>query len=337
MEQNMKKKRPLIVLTGPTAVGKTALSIQLAQAVGGEIISADSMQVYRHMDIGTAKIKPEEMKGIPHYLVDCLEPEDPFNVVIFQRMAKAAVEQIYSHGNIPIIAGGTGFYIQSVLYDIDFDAPDSTACGRGGGIETASEEAASTQRRLQLYELARRGGPQVLHDCLKAVDPESAARIHPNNIKRVARAVEFYEQNKVPISRHNKQQQHKKSPYRFLYFVLNDDRSRLYERIDARVDEMFARGLVQEVSRLIARGADREMVSMQGIGYKELFGYFAGEYDLERARDLIKQDTRHFAKRQITWFKREKNVIWMNYPEYGYSELAVLEAMLGQIYRELLD
>lgn len=333
MEQNMKKKRPLIVLTGPTAVGKTALSIQLAQAVGGEIISADSMQVYRHMDIGTAKIKPAEMQGIPHYLVDCLEPEAPFNVVIFQRMAKAAAEQIYSHGNIPIITGGTGFYIQSLLFDIDFDAPDSTA----GGIETASGEAGSTQRRLQLYELSRREGPRFLHDCLKAVDPESAAKIHPNNIKRVARAIEFYEQNKVPISLHNEQQQQKESPYRYLYFVLNDDRSRLYERIDARVEEMFARGLVQEVSRLIARGADREMVSMQGIGYKELFGYFAGEYDLERAIYLIKQDTRHFAKRQITWFKREKNVIWMDYPAYGYSESAVLEAMLEQIHRELLD
>lgn len=333
MKTDTDKKRPLIILTGPTAVGKTAISVRLAQAVSGEIISADSMQVYRHMNIGTAKIRPEEMNGIPHHLIDCMEPEEEFNVVVFQRMAKAAIEQIYQNGHIPIIAGGTGFYIQSVLYDIDFDAPDEAECGLTDG--KASETAAVLDRREQLYTAAKQYGPEYLHRQLGEIDPVSASRIHPNNIKRVVRAIEFYEQTKTPISVHNETQQKKEPPYHFLYFVLNDTRSQLYERIDSRVDKMFSQGLEQEVAALIARGCTREMVSMQGIGYKEMLDYFAGEYDLERARYLIKRDTRHFAKRQITWFKREKSVTWMNYPDYGNAETAVLEAMLERFKEEL--
>lgn len=308
----MNDKKPLLVLTGPTAVGKTDLSISLAKAIGGEIISADSMQVYKHMDIGTAKIMPEEMQGVPHYLVDQLMPDDEFNVVIFQKMAREAIEQIYANHHIPIIVGGTGFYIQSILYDIDF----------------TENQDDNEEYRNYLYNLAREKGEQYLHDMLFKVDPESAKAIHANNVKRVARALEYYHQTGECISKHNEEQQKNESPYNFLYFVLNNDRSVLYDRIDRRVDLMFEQGLEAEVKRLKDMGYQKDMVSMQGIGYKEMFPYLEGEYDLERAKYLIKLDTRHFAKRQITWFKRERTVSWMNYPDYDNSKDKILEEML---------
>lgn len=308
----MNDKKPLLVLTGPTAVGKTDLSISLAKAIGGEIISADSMQVYKHMDIGTAKIMPEEMQGVPHYLVDQMMPDDEFNVVIFQKMAREAIEQIYANHHIPIIVGGTGFYIQSILYDIDF----------------TENQDDNEEYRNYLYNLAREKGEQYLHDMLFKVDPESAKAIHANNVKRVARALEYYHQTGECISKHNEEQQKNESPYNFLYFVLNNDRSVLYDRIDRRVDLMFEQGLEAEVKRLKDMGYQKDMVSMQGIGYKEMFPYLEGEYDLERAKYLIKLDTRHFAKRQITWFKREHTVTWMNYPDYDNSKDKILEEML---------
>lgn len=308
----MNDKKPLLVLTGPTAVGKTDLSISLAKAIGGEIISADSMQVYKHMDIGTAKIMPEEMQGVPHYLVDQMMPDDEFNVVIFQKMAREAIEQIYANHHIPIIVGGTGFYIQSILYDIDF----------------TENQDDNEEYRNYLYNLAREKGEQYLHDMLFKVDPESAKAIHANNVKRVARALEYYHQTGECISKHNEEQQKNESPYNFLYFVLNNDRSVLYDRIDRRVDLMFEQGLEAEVKRLKDMGYQKDMVSMQGIGYKEMFPYLEGEYDLERAKYLIKLDTRHFAKRQITWFKRERTVTWMNYPDYDNSKDKILEEML---------
>lgn len=308
----MNDKKPLLVLTGPTAVGKTDLSISLAKAIGGEIISADSMQVYKHMDIGTAKIMPEEMQGVPHYLVDQLMPDDEFNVVIFQKMAREAIEQIYANHHIPIIVGGTGFYIQSILYDIDF----------------TENQDDNEEYRNYLYNLAREKGEQYLHDMLFKVDPESAKAIHANNVKRVARALEYYHQTGEGISKHNEEQQKNESPYNFLYFVLNNDRPVLYDRIDRRVDLMFEQGLEAEVKRLKDMGYQKDMVSMQGIGYKEMFPYLEGEYDLERAKYLIKLDTRHFAKRQITWFKREHTVTWMNYPDYDNSKDKILEEML---------
>lgn len=308
----MNDKKPLLVLTGPTAVGKTDLSISLAKAIGGEIISADSMQVYKHMDIGTAKIMPEEMQGVPHYLVDQMMPDDEFNVVIFQKMAREAIEQIYANHHIPIIVGGTGFYIQSILYDIDF----------------TENQDDNEEYRNCLYNLAREKGEQYLHDMLFKVDPESAKAIHANNVKRVARALEYYHQTGECISKHNEEQQKNESPYNFLYFVLNNDRPVLYDRIDRRVDLMFEQGLEAEVKRLKDMGYQKDMVSMQGIGYKEMFPYLEGEYDLERAKYLIKLDTRHFAKRQITWFKRERTVSWMNYPDYDNSKDKILEEML---------
>ncbi len=303
--------KPLIILTGPTAVGKTELSIRLAKAVNGEIISADSMQVYKKMDIGTAKIRPEEMQGVKHYLIDCLEPDEDFNVVLFQKMAKDAMEKIYDAGHIPIIAGGTGFYIQALLYNINFD--------------NVNEES---EYRKYLKDIADKEGNEVLHGMLAKVDEKSAKDIHPNNVKRVIRALEYFHQTGKKISEHNEEQSQNVSPYNFVYFVLNDDRKLLYERIDRRVDEMFEEGLEQEVKRLIDSGLTRENISMQGIGYKEMFDYFDSMYDIDTAKELIKQDTRHFAKRQLTWFRREKDVTWMNYENYNHSKDDMLEAMI---------
>ena len=303
-------KRPLVILTGPTAVGKTALSIALAKAIGGEIISADSMQVYRHMDIGSAKITPEEMEGIPHYLIDVLEPDQEFNVVVFQELAKQAAAEIYSRGHIPIVAGGTGFYIQALVYDIDF---------------TENDEDTAFRRTLE--EQAKREGTEALYVRLRAVDPESCESIHAHNIKRVIRAIEFYEKTGKKISEHNREQRQNDSPYNFAYFVLNDDRERIYERINVRVDLMMAQGLVEEVRALRESGCRKEMVSMQGLGYKELLSYLEGETSMEEAVYLIKRDTRHFAKRQLTWFRREKEVIWVDKTVFDHDSQKILNFM----------
>lgn len=305
-------KRPLLVLTGPTAVGKTKLSIALAKAVGGEIISADSMQVYRHMDIGSAKIRREEMEGIPHYLIDVLEPTEDFHIVRFQQMAKDAMETIYEHGHIPILTGGTGFYIQAVTRDVDFTE--------------AGEESAY---RKELEETAAREGAQFLHEMLKEADPQSAARIHPNNVKRVIRALEFYHQNKQPISLHNQEQRRQESPYNLAYFVLNAPRELLYARIDRRVEEMLADGLVEEVQKLRDMGCRRGMVSMQGLGYKELLDYLEGRTSLEEAVRILKRDTRHFAKRQLTWFRREPEVVWLDKDAFDFDDEKILSRMLA--------
>lgn len=305
-------KKPLIVLTGPTAIGKTSLSISLAKAVNGEIISADSMQVYKHMDIGSAKIRPEEMKGVPHYLVDVLEPEEEFHIVKFQQMAKAAMEEIYGKGKIPILVGGTGFYIQAVTRDIDF-------------TEAKQEDA----YRSELEALAEEKGAEYLHEMLQKVDPASAESIHAHNVKRVIRALEFYHQNGTPISAHNEEQKAQESPYNLAYFVLNGPREILYDRIDRRVDQMLEEGLVKEVENLKEMGCHRGMVSMQGLGYKEILACLEGEYPLEEAVRILKRDTRHFAKRQLTWFRREKDVIWVNKEEFNWDEDSILEYMLS--------
>lgn len=309
-------KRPLVVLTGPTAVGKTALSIQLAKQIQGEIISADSMQVYRRMDIGSAKITEKEMEGIPHYLIDVLEPEDEFNVVIFQRMAKEAMEKIYANHHIPIVTGGTGFYIQALLNDIAF-------------TETEADET----YRSRLEQQAMEYGSQWLHDQLRAVDPAAADEIHPNNVKRVIRALEFYKETGNRISEHNEAERRKQSPYNFVYFVLNMERQKLYDRIELRVDQMLAQGLVEEVKKLQAEGCHAGMVSMQGLGYKEILAYLEGECTLEEAVRVLKRDTRHFAKRQLTWFRRERDVCWVEKEAYHYDENEMLRAML-QILEE---
>ncbi len=287
--------KDLIILTGPTAVGKTALSINLAKAVNGEIISADSMQVYKHMDIGTAKVTKEEMDGVKHYLIDAIEPTEDFHVVRFKEMVEEAMAEIYAKGKVPIICGGTGFYIQAILYDIQF----------------AEQEIDYTYRH-ELEAFAEEKGNEALHDKLKKVDPESAETIPAANRKRVVRALEYYHQTGEKFSVHNAREKERKSPYNFAYFVLNDDRKLLYNRIDKRVDIMMSAGLLDEVKGLLAMGCKPGMTSMDGIGYKEILTYLNGSSSLEDAVELIKKNSRNYAKRQLTWFRREDEVIWLD-------------------------
>ncbi len=309
------EKPPLIVLSGPTAAGKTTLSLSLAKAVGAEIISADSMQVYRGMDIGSAKIRPEEMAGIPHHLVDVLDPKEDFNVVRFAAMARQAMAQITGRGKIPLIVGGTGFYIQALTKNIDF----------------AAEEEGDVRGMLEAF--AKENGAHALHERLREVDPESAEQIHENNVKRVIRALEFYRLNHYPISAHNAAERAKESPYNLAYFVLTLPRQELYERIDRRVDRMLEQGLVREVEALRQAGCRRGMISMQGLGYKEILSFLEGEYPLEEAVRLIKRDTRHFAKRQLTWFRREEDVVWLDKADFDYDEGKILSAILKELSR----
>lgn len=282
--------KPLIILAGPTASGKTSLSIELAKRLGGEIISADSMQVYRGMDIGTAKVTKEEMDGIPHHLVDIIEPSEPWNVMRFCELATAAIDDICGRGRIPIVVGGTGFYIHALAYGAEFDEePDDPALRES--LEKLSEE--------------------TLHERLQKVDPEAAAVIHPNNKKRVIRALEYFEHTGEKISALNARLKQKPSPYQLAYLVLDWPRSVLYERIDRRVDLMMEAGLVEEVKRLQSQGFTKDMVSMKGLGYKEMLDYLDGAYSLEDAVYILKRDTRHFAKRQITWWKGEKDAVFL--------------------------
>lgn len=306
------KKKPLIILTGPTAVGKTKASIGLAKAIGGEIISADSMQVYKKMDIGSAKIRDDEMEGVNHYLIDVLDPAEEFNVVLFQKMAKQAMEEIYANGHIPIVVGGTGFYIQALLYNIDF-----------------TQENEDNHIRTELETIAKEQGADYLHQMLREIDARSAETIHANNVKRVVRAIEYYRQTGKPISEHNEKERQKESPYAFAYFVLVDERQKLYDRIEKRIDVMIEEGLLDEVKALYEEGYTRDMVSMQGLGYKEILDYLDGKMTLEEAIYVLKRDTRHFAKRQITWFKREKDVCWIDKSAFQYDEDRILAEMLN--------
>jgi len=254
------------------------------------------------------------MQGVPHYLIDDLKPWDEFHVVRFQQMAKNAMEQIYANGHIPIVVGGTGFYIQALLYDIDF-------------TDTAQDDTC----RAELENLVKEKGAAYLHNMLRKVDPKSAEDIHANNVKRVIRALEYYRQTGQKMSEHNEEERRKESPYEFVYFVLNAPREQLYARIDRRVDQMIEEGLVDEVKHLKELGCTKEMVSMQGLGYKEILAYLDGECDLDTAVYTIKRDTRHFAKRQLTWFRRERQVTWIQKEVYDYDEDRILKAMLSHL------
>lgn len=303
----------LIILTGPTAVGKTALSIKLAKKINGQIISADSIQVYKGFDIGSAKITVEEMSGIKHHLIDILSPEEDFNVYLFQKYAKEAINKIYSENAVPIIVGGTGFYIQSVLYDIDFSEEDNS------------------EIRSRLEEEAKIIGPQLMHKKLEALDPEYAESVHYNNVRKVIRALEYIELNGSLFSEHNKAEREKESSYDYNYFVLNDYRDNIYKNIEKRVDIMIENGLVNEVDSLLKSGVNSSMVSMQGLGYKEIADYLNGNISLNEAVEKIKLETRHFAKRQLTWFRREKDVTWINKYDFNYDDDKILEYILGEI------
>ncbi len=314
-------KTPLVIIAGPTAVGKTELSIGLAKAAGGSIISADSMQVYRHMDIGSAKVTREQMQGIPHYLIDVLEPEEEFNVSLFKEMAAAAIGEIRAAGRIPIVCGGTGFYIQALLYDVDF-----------------AEQPPDAAYRESLAKIAREEGLGRLHEMLREVDPESAAAIHENNQKRVTRALEYHHLTGEKISEHNARQRGKDSPYNFAYFVITDDRDAIYKKIDSRVDEMVRDGLLDEVRGLKERGISRDAASMQGLGYKQMLSCLDGERSLDDAISAVKRETRHYAKRQLTWFRRERDVIWVDRRDFGCDGGRILSYMLGELSaRGILD
>lgn len=310
--------RPImIILTGPTAVGKTELSIRLAKEIGGEIISADSMQVYRGMDIGTAKITNDEMQGVRHHLIDCLNPDEEFNVAVFQKMAKEAALDIISRGKVPILAGGTAFYIQALLYGIDFN-----------------EEEHDNSYRNSMYEIGiDEEGKKKLHAMLREVDAEYADTVHYNNMKRVVRALEYHHFTGRKFSEYNEEQRQREAEYDFCYFVLNDERSHLYERINKRVDIMMENGLLEEVKALKEKGYADNLVSMQGVGYKEIIEYLNGAISLEESVDLIKKNTRHFAKRQLTWFRKEYDVIWVNKQEFGYDDERILDYMYSFLNR----
>ena len=299
-------KDKLIILAGPTASGKTAVSVDLAKRIGGEIISADSMQIYRGMDIGTAKITADEMQGVKHYLINVSDPKEDFNIVKFQNMVKCSIEEIKKNGHIPILVGGTGFYIQSIIYDINFDKEDDN-----GSIRKVLEEE---------YD---KMGADFMYEKLKKIDSISAENIHKNNKKRIIRAIEYFLINNTLISEHNELQRKKTSPYDFRFFVLNPKRDILYDRINKRVDKMVEKGLVDEVKSLIESGLSIDNISMQGIGYKEIVEYLEGNIPLDKAVENIKQNTRHMAKRQVTWFKRERDVIYIDPFEFENNEKIV--------------
>lgn len=309
MSESSFKAPPLVILAGPTASGKSELSVLLAEKIGGSIISADSMQVYRGMDIGSAKITKEEMRGIPHYLIDIISPLDEWNVVRFKEEAKKAAEDILSEGRIPILCGGTGFYIQALLYDIDFE-----------------DTQTDTSLREELMKKAVAEGPESVYRILEEKDPESAAAIHPNNVKRVIRAIEFALQKGTSIAEHNRRQRERKPAFNSVYYVMTWQRDTLYRRIDARVEAMMSHGLLEEVTRLkdelgLACGGNlRSLVSMQGLGYKQILEYLDGERSLEEAVCQIKLQTRHFAKRQMTWFKRERDTVFIAQEDFKNPE-----------------
>ena len=292
---------PLIILTGPTAVGKTDLSIQLAKAVDAEIVSADSMQIYKYMDIGSAKVTEEEMQGVKHYLVDEIEPDMPFSVSEYKRMAEEYIDEISSRGKNVIVTGGTGLYLNSLIYDMDFGKSD-----------------ANQELRDKLNKELEENGPAYMYEKLVSLDKDAAERIHPNNTKRVIRAIEVAMSGEK-MNDFSKDLRYNKK-YRPIIIVLNRDRQALYDRINLRVDIMLKNGLIEEVKGLLEKGYTKDMISMQGIGYKEIIKYFDGEYTLEEAIEIIKRDSRRYAKRQLTWFRRYEDAKWFEIDKFDSAE-----------------
>ena len=297
--------KPLLILAGPTAVGKSDFSVKVAKALGGECISADSIQVYKGLNIGSGKITEEEMEGIPHHLLDILNPEEDYDASAFQRMAREKVEEIYRRERLPILVGGTGFYIQAMLRDIDFQEED---------------EAEKERLRSKLEKEMEERGSIALHEELKLADPVSAEEIHPHNRQRIMRALEYFYLHKSPISKHNREEKEKEALYDSLFLVLNRNREDLYEGINARVEKMFQDGLVSEVEAFYKKGYTEHSPGFKGIGYRELFPYLRGECSLSECKALIQQNSRHYAKRQLTWFKREKNTIFVEAENFKSRE-----------------
>jgi len=309
------EKKPLLVIVGPTAVGKTAFCIELAQRVPAEVVTADSMQVYRGMDIGTAKPTPAERRGVPHHCIDLVDPEEECNVADYRRHALEAIAAIHRRGKLPILSGGTGLYVRAVVDDFLF--PD-----RGADWEL----------RRRLEEEAQRLGRAALHARLKEVDPETAARLHPNDLRRVVRALEVYERTGRPLSEHLKEARGKESMFDLLMFGLTRPREELYERINRRVLEQIEAGLVDEVAALMRRGLDEDDVAMQGLGYKEIIGYLKGRMSLEEAIRVLQRDTRHYARRQLTWFRADKRIQWLDLSSFP-SFLAAVDYVVEAVRR----
>lgn len=307
-------KRKVLVLLGPTAVGKTRLSLELAAAYNAEIISGDSMQVYSGMDIGTAKITTAEMKGIPHHLIDIHDPEEAYSAAEFQEQGKRLIDEITARGKLPFIVGGTGLYIESLCYGFRF-----------------SEAVADEAFRSEQDAFAEEHGAEALHARLAAVDPASAARLHPNDRRRIIRALEIHHQTSVTLSAAQADQK-KESPYELCLIGLTMDRKILYKRIEDRIDQMLEQGLIEEVKSLLDKGYSRSLVSMQGLGYKEIAAYLTGELTRDEAVTLLKRDTRRFAKRQLSWFRHMKEIQWVeDFNEQNYSEnLAKIHEIISQ-------
>lgn len=313
--EEKRMKRPLILIAGPTASGKTKTSVLLAKAIGGEIISADSMQIYQGMDIGTAKIKPEEMEGIPHYMIDEWPADFPCSVASFKEKVSSYIETIYEKGKIPILVGGTGFYINAILFDTQFKETDADA-----------------EYRKHLEELVKEKGANYLHECLQQVDPKGAEAIHPNNVKRVIRALEYYKETGQPISKHNTEEKEKRmvneSPYDYTFFALSMERSILYDRINLRIDQMIEEGLIEEVKGFFDSGLSEDLPSMKAIGYKEFFPYFKGEASLDYCIEKLKQNTRNYAKRQLTWFRHQAQPHFIEVDKLNFDANRIVEQMI---------
>ena len=299
------QKKTVIFVTGPTAVGKTKYAIEIAKEFQGEIISADSMQIYKYMDIGSAKPTKEELAQAKHYLVDEIDPRQEFSVAEYQTLAKKYIHQVFEEGKTPVVSGGTGLYLNSLIYDMDFSVMPRQA----GFREELEKEA-------ELY------GLEHVHDRLKALDAAAAERIHPNNLKKVIRAIEVFESTGEGI-REFKESFVKTKDYDCILIGLTRDREELYQRIDLRVDQLMAAGLLDEIKDLMGKGLSENHISMKGIGYKEMILHLHGEYDLNEAIRLVKQNTRHYAKRQLTWLKRYPDMLWFNLSEYRTDEAAL--------------
>lgn len=312
----MTNKPPLLVIVGPTAVGKTAFCIDLAERLPAEIVTADSMQVYRGMDIGTAKPTEEERRGVPHHGIDLVEPDEQCNVADYRRHALKAIAAIHERGKLPILSGGTGLYVRAVVDEFLFP-----------------ERGADWDFRRRLEEEAQRIGRPALHARLQAVDPETAARLHPNDLRRVVRALEVYERTGRPLSEHLREARGKGSRFDLLMFGLTRPREELYARINDRVHEQIRSGLVEEVAAMLERGLDEDDVSMKGLGYKEIIGYLKGRYGLDEAITLLQRDTRHYARRQLTWFRADKRIQWLDMSEFISMESAVAHVFKLVVHR----
>ncbi len=303
-------KNKLIVLVGPTASGKTDMGVRLAKKINGEIISADSMQIYRYMKIGTAKPSLEEMGGVPHYMIDNIEPDEEFSVAGFRELSEKYIEDILLRNKRPMVVGGTGLYVNSLTKPWNF-----------------SKTEPNEGLRKELETLAEEKGAYFLHDCLKEVDPISAESIHPNNVKRVIRALEVYKTSGKTKSQLDQESMENELKYEPILLGLSMERSTLYARIELRIDKMIEAGLIEEVKSLLDMGYSEDLVSMQGLGYKEIVKYLKGQYTLEEATEILKRDTRHFAKRQLTWFRRDERIKWFkieNYPSLDELERDML-------------